>query len=337
MIKFRVCTLLFALSLSTAIAQTPAQHCQNLICVRNNIDSIDTQIVTLIGERLSYVKRAGELKKGKRSVHDQARENKILNQVAKQAQAVGYPPKIATAVFRTLLKQANLYETKSHSYNPTQSNSLDTIKKQGILRVCTTGDYPPLTEYSNGKFQGEAISKAKSLAKYLGVKAIFIKSTWNSLSKDLSTGKCDIAMGGISKSKARAKYFLFSNPVSTFGKVPLVRCPDVKKYQTLKSINNKSVRVVENAGGTNEQFAKKNLPKAHLIIVQNNQLPFYYLLKKKADVMITDNIEATYRSRITPGLCAINPDKPFNTSYKVYMVKKSDKALLNQVNRWLSD
>ena len=86
--------------------------------MRTGIDQINSQIVTLLGQRLQYVKRAGELKKNKKSIHDQARENMILTNVGKQAQREGYPASIAQAVFKAILKQSNVYEKKFHFYKP---------------------------------------------------------------------------------------------------------------------------------------------------------------------------------------------------------------------------
>lgn len=221
----------FIASINIGYADSQVQQCKDLVCVRKNINQIDSQIVNLLGQRLQYVKRAGELKKKVKSVHDQARENVILSTVGKQAQQQGYPATIAQNVFSTILQQANIYEKKYHHYNSTQTDSLAKVQKSGVLSVCTTGDYPPITEYINGNFRGEAIKKAKELAKYLGVKIKFVKTSWPTLSADVSAGKCDIAMGGISYTSARAKDFLLTKPIIHFGKVPLVRCQDVKNIK----------------------------------------------------------------------------------------------------------
>lgn len=93
---------------------TPARNCQSLICVRNNIDIIDSQIVKLIGLRLTYVKRAGELKKGKQPIHDQVRENQIILKVSQLATKMGYPGSIAAEIYKTLLIQTNTYEKNSN-------------------------------------------------------------------------------------------------------------------------------------------------------------------------------------------------------------------------------
>lgn len=89
-----------------------ASSCETLACVRKNIDRIDAKMIALLGQRLTYVKRAGELKKNQ-AIYDRRRERKILRRIEEQAIAEGYPASIAIAVFETILRQSVLYEKKS--------------------------------------------------------------------------------------------------------------------------------------------------------------------------------------------------------------------------------
>ncbi|MGN6703673.1 MAG: transporter substrate-binding domain-containing protein, partial [Burkholderiaceae bacterium] len=78
------------------------------------------------------------------------------------------------------------------------ASRLDDIQKAGVLRVCTTGDYRPVTNLkADGGFEGMDIDMAQSLAKALGVEAQFVKTSWPKLMDDFQE-KCDIAMGGVS-------------------------------------------------------------------------------------------------------------------------------------------
>jgi len=77
-----------------------------------------------------------------------------------------------------------------------KARSFAQIKQSGILRVCTTGDYPPLTKYRDGRYYGVAIKQARTLARHLDLSIDFIKTTWTQLNSDLAKNKCDIAMGG---------------------------------------------------------------------------------------------------------------------------------------------
>lgn len=104
-------------SAANATTVTTTTNCQSLSCLRKQIDIVDKQIVDLLGLRLSYVKKAGELKKNRKSIHDCAREKEILDQVKIQAINQGYPGEIAEEVFKTILLQSNAYEKKYHQFH----------------------------------------------------------------------------------------------------------------------------------------------------------------------------------------------------------------------------
>lgn len=214
-------------------------------------------------------------------------------------------------------------------------NHLDNIQQQGALRVCTTGDYKPYTfKRADGDFEGIDISMARSLADSLGVKVQWVQTTWKTLMPDMQAGKCDIGMGGISVTLERQKKAYFSIALDTDGKIPLVRCDDVSKYQTVEQINQPSVRLVEPAGGTNEAFVHAFLPKAQLALHDNVTI-FQQLLDNKADVMITDASEALYQQKLKPGLCAVNPHQYMQYGEKAYLLPRDDISWKLYVDQWL--
>lgn len=110
---FLITILIFTKPASASIDSSQsisAKNCPNLLCVRNNIDAIDSEIIKLIGLRLTYVQRAAELKKNKQPIHDQTRENQIILKVTQLALKDGYPGSIAAEIYKTLLIQTNIYE-----------------------------------------------------------------------------------------------------------------------------------------------------------------------------------------------------------------------------------
>ncbi|WP_085630692.1 MULTISPECIES: transporter substrate-binding domain-containing protein [unclassified Pseudomonas] len=217
---------------------------------------------------------------------------------------------------------------------PTPSH-LDSVQQQGRLRVCTTGDYKPYTfKREDGDYEGIDIAMARTLADSLGVKAEWVPTTWKTLMPDMLAGKCDIAMGGISVTLERQKKAFFSNTLDVDGKIPLVRCADQAKYQTVEQINQPGVRLVEPAGGTNEAFVHAFLPKAQLALHDNVTI-FQQLLDNKADVMITDASEARYQQKLKPGLCAVNPDKYMQYGEKAYLLPRDDISWKLYVDQWL--
>lgn len=213
---------------------------------------------------------------------------------------------------------------------------LDKVTQQGTLEVCTTGDYKPYTFLKeDGSYEGIDIAMAESLAKSLGAKVKWVKTSWKTLTPDFVAGKCDIAMGGISVTLQRQKQVFFADKLDTDGKIPLVRCTDVKKYRTVEQINKASVRLLEPAGGTNEAFVHAYLPDAKLTLTHDNVGIFQQLVDKKADVMITDASEALYQQKHYPKLCAVNPDKPLQYGEKAYMLPRDDLSWKLYVDQWL--
>ena len=87
------------------------------------------------------------------------------------------------------------------------SSRLDAILERGSILVGTTGDYKPFSIYdkATGDFIGYDIDAAKMLGEALGVKVVFIQTSWPTLMRDLLDDKFDIAMSGITRTYARQK------------------------------------------------------------------------------------------------------------------------------------
>lgn len=215
------------------------------------------------------------------------------------------------------------------------ASRLDTITARGTLRVCTTGDYKPYSFLKpDGAFEGIDIDMADSLAKSLGAKPEFVKTTWSNLMKDFIS-KCDIAVGGVSTTLERQKHVFFTEPYMIDGKTPIARCADAGKYQTVAQIDQPSTRVIVNPGGTNERFAKQYFPHAAVTVYPDNVTIFKQILAGKADVMVTDASETLLQQKLNPGLCSVHPDKPFQYGEKAYMVPRDDVAFQQYVDQWL--
>jgi cyclohexadienyl dehydratase len=214
---------------------------------------------------------------------------------------------------------------------------LDRVPERGVLRVCTTGDYRPFThrDPKTGDYTGIDIDMARDLAKSLDAKPAFTATTWAELVDDLAAGRCDVAMGGVSVTLARARKAYFSEPYLTDGKTPVVRCEDEQKYQTLEDIDQPGVRVIVNPGGTNEQFARAHIKQATLTVHPDNTTIFDEIIAGRADVMMTDASETRYQAKIHPELCAVHPDKPFSFSEKAYALPRGDAEFKEYVDQWV--
>lgn len=217
------------------------------------------------------------------------------------------------------------------------ASALDAVPRRGVLRVCTTGDYLPFSyrDPKTGSYRGVDIDMARDLAKSLDARPRYVATTWARLVGDLSAGRCDIAMGGVSVTLPRARSVYFSAPTRTDGKTPLVRCKDKDRYATLRQIDRPGTRVVVNPGGTKEEFARSHLKHATLTVHRDNTTIFDEILAGRADVMMTDASETRYQARIHPELCSLHPDKPFTFSEKAYALPRGDNEFKAYVDQWV--
>ncbi|OUS13834.1 hypothetical protein A9Q89_02240 [Gammaproteobacteria bacterium 53_120_T64] len=223
-------------------------------------------------------------------------------------------------------------------FAPGESAGLAAILRSGVLRVGTTGDYPPFSFIDNtsGKLSGIDIDLAHNLAGSLGVELQLISTSWPHLMADLAVNKYDVGMSGISRTLLRQRTAFFSDAYSSGGKTPIARCDASAQFNSLNKIDQGSVRVVVNPGGTNEKFVRQHIKKADIIVYPDNTRIFQQIVDKHADVMITDAIEVKLQQRLHPELCAAMPGELFTHSEKGYLMAQ-DIALKEYVNAWLRE
>lgn len=184
------------------------------------------------------------------------------------------------------------------------------ILDSGELRIGTTGDYPPFSYRAGDReeFSGVDIDLGRDLAAALGVTPVFVPTSWPTLMEDHAQGRFDIAMSGISRTLDRQRSAFFSDPYLQDGKTPIVRCADRGRLDTLAKIDQESVRVIVNPGGTNQRFVDDNLRHAARTIHPDNRTIFREIIEGRADVMITDRIEVDMQAARHPELCAAMMD-----------------------------
>ncbi|MEM7442864.1 MAG: transporter substrate-binding domain-containing protein [Pseudomonadota bacterium] len=217
---------------------------------------------------------------------------------------------------------------------PVQHSSAD----ENTIRVGTTGDYRPVTWYdpSTDQYSGTEITLVEAFAGDRGLTIEFVRTTWPTLMEDLLANDFDMAVGGISWTQQRADQALTSVTIETFGKVAVVRCGEEDRFGSLEAIDQPGIRIVENRGGTNEQFALSQIRHATLTIVPNNSEPPEYLMENRADVFFTDSIEAVYFESLEHGLCAVNADHPYTHGTKVFLFAEGEVTLRDDFDAWFT-
>ena len=205
------------------------------------------------------------------------------------------------------------------------------------LRVGTTGDYKPVSflNKETNTYEGIDIELSKLYAKERNYNLQFIPTTWPTLLEDTINKKFDFAICGITITEKRLNEASMTIGYLNAGKTFLMRKEDVDKYKSIEDVNNPNVRVMINPGGTNEQFAIKNLNNANIIVHQVNEEIPGLISKGEADIMVTEVMEGLVYIKEFDNLAVPLYKTPFTNNPIGILLNKEDKELLKDLNKWL--
>ena len=203
---------------------------------------------------------------------------------------------------------------------------LDKIMETKVIRVGTPGDYRPFAIKTDTGFSGHDIDLIETMAKELGVKVEYVQTSWPNLMKDLQSNQFDVAVGGITRNVNRIRMVEMLPGYAPFGKVALVRSADKAKFTTADSLNQSSVRVIKNPGGTNEAYVLANLKAAQVATHDKNAEIPALIAEGKGDVMITETYEALHYAKADPRLHAAFIDAPLTPKNTLGFMLPTDDA-----------
>ncbi len=136
--------------------------------------------------------------------------------------------------------------------------------KNGVIRLATNSNLAPFAYIKHGRMVGYDIEIAMIIASKLGRTLEIADMDCAVIIPSLVSGKSDMAAGGITITKERAKSVLFSIPDYAGGIVVMVaaqrEAPDARSMMELAQLAGKKVGVL--TGSTYDSVLKKQNPKA---------------------------------------------------------------------------
>ena len=163
---------------------------------------------------------------------------------------------------------------------------IDRIRNSGELRVpVMVGEEPGYTrDRSSGEWGGFYMDWAHDIADLLSVKVTPVETTWGNLAADFQANKIDIAFG-LNPNPQRGLVIDYLNaPLFTDAWAIVAKSGFEKK--TWAELNDPSVRLVVQKGGTMQVVAEALTPKAQIIPVEDRPLGLMELQANRADAMI---------------------------------------------------
>ncbi len=235
-----------------------------------------------------------------------------------------------TVVLSSCSSDKNEYRTEIP-----QGGKVAEIVARDTIIIGTTGDYRPLSfREPDGSCWGFCIEVAGEIVKRLGVHTRFVQTSWPTLSDDVLADpqRFDLAIGGITITDARRETMCMSEGYLANGKTILCRATEAGRYRSLADIDMPGVRVMVNPGGLNEQFARKHLTRATILVHQRNEDIPTLVAEGRADVMITEITEAPYYVQTDARLAAPLLNEPFTRGEIGVLMRRGQDDLLEMVN-----
>jgi cyclohexadienyl dehydratase len=212
------------------------------------------------------------------------------------------------------------------------ADGLETIQSRGTLRVGVSGDYQPFSLCSEQltDCRGFDVDVAQRVAADLGVRLELVRFRWPELRADLSAGKFDVAMSGVTLRPERTLTATFTRPYTVAQAVVLIA--DRARFPSLAAVDQAGVRVAVNAGGHLEQVARAYFRTATVQPTAKNLSLPDLVVTKQAEALVTDSLEALHFLAAHPTLSAL---PGFGRDRKVYLLRRSDTAVREWLDTWL--
>jgi len=219
-----------------------------------------------------------------------------------------------------------------------KSGHLERIKTSATLRVCIWPDYYGISfrNPKNGELSGIDVILSAQFALELGVKPVYIDTTFASFTDELLADRCDIAMFGVGITPSRTALVKFSQPYlrSDIYAVTTKSHPSIKTWDDI----DKPGRVVAVQTGTfMEPVMKATLKQAELMLVKLPNTREREVQSGRADVFMTDY---PYSRRVLDNAdwaLVIPPDRPINPVSYAYAVAPGDDAWLARIDKFVVD
>lgn len=214
------------------------------------------------------------------------------------------------------------------------------LRDEQVLRVGTSGDYPPFSELRGGQVTGFSAALMMAYAADRGRRLEWVRFRWPELTADLAAGRFDLADGGITVRPERSLVGRFTVPVARNGAVLLVRQPWVSKtgsgpeepLAVVHALDRPDFRVAVNRGGHLERVARAYFHAAQILAIPENAAVREALATGKADAALSNTVEGP---RWAEGLSGVTLVGPFTRDVVALYVRANESRLAADLDTWL--
>ena len=224
--------------------------------------------------------------------------------------------------------------SESVSDGKAESKSDGTAKiktvEAGKLTLATNAEFPPYEYHDGDKIVGIDMDIADAIAKKLGLEVQIEDIAFDSVILEVTSGKADIGLAGISATDERKQSVDFSDTYTTSKQLIIVK--DDSPIKGSKDLEGKIVGVQT---GTTGDILASDIKDVKPERYDKGMDAVQALSQGKVDAVIIDSEVAKKFVEETSGLKVL--DEAFADENYAIAIKKGNKELLDSVNKALSE
>ncbi len=223
-------------------------------------------------------------------------------------------------------------ESASDSKAESKSDGTAQIKtvEAGKLTLATNAEFPPYEYHDGDKIVGIDMDIADAIAKKLGLEVQIEDIAFDSVILEVTSGKADIGLAGISATDERKQSVDFSDTYTTSKQLIIVK--DDSPIKGSKDLEGKTVGVQT---GTTGDILASDIKDVKPERYDKGMDAVQALSQGKVDAVIIDSEVAKKFVEETSGLKVL--DEAFADENYAIAIKKGNKELLDSVNKALSE
>lgn len=239
---------------------------------------------------------------------------------------------------RPFLFAAALVSTLAAPAAPARAGEVSArVHARGEMRVCIWPQYYgiSLRDPRTQLLRGLDIDLSSAFASDLGVRLVYVDSSFPTLVADLTEDRCDVAMFGVGMLPARMEKLRFARPYLQ-SDIYAVTTRASRTVQQWEDIDKPGVAVAVQAGTFMEPVMAAALKKATLVRVAPPDTRERELEAGRVDVFMTDY---PYSRRLLDNADwarLVAPPAPFHPLPYAHAVKPGDEAWLGEVDAFVA-
>jgi cyclohexadienyl dehydratase len=211
-----------------------------------------------------------------------------------------------------------------------------------VLRVGTSGDYPPFSTLRDGQASGFDVALMEAYAADRGYRLEWVPFRWPELVTDLGAHRFEVVASGITIRPERSLAGRYTVPVARNGALLLLRRPawapppgsETREgpLALLRALDRPEFRVAVNRGGHLERVARAHFQHARILAIPDNAAVREALSTGQADAALSNTVEGP---RWAEGLSGVELVGPFTRDVVALYVEPSRAELAADLDSWL--